>query len=107
MHGSVKSGRNLRRYPGDYVLDFIDGEGREFDYGVDYLECASCKFLKAEGEFYLAEYLCAVGRSASELLGWGLARTMPLAGGSERCDFRFKQGGETQVDVPQSFQALI
>jgi hypothetical protein len=31
-----------RMYPGNYVMTFVEGNGREFDYGVDYLECASC-----------------------------------------------------------------
>ena len=103
--GAINS--QQRRYPGNYVLTFIEGDGREFDYGVDYTECASCKFLEAENALELAPYVCAVDKSASELLGWGLNRTMTLAEGSHKCDFRFKKGGVTRVDVPQSLQALI
>jgi hypothetical protein len=36
------------------------------------------------------------------MLGWGLRRTMTLAEGGERCDFRFKKGGETCVPIPPS-----
>lgn len=95
----------LRRYPGNYVLTYVEGDGREFDYGVDYLECASCKLLEAEDALELAPYVCAVDKIASELLGWGLARTMTLAEGSHKCDFRFKKGGETRVVVPQSLSS--
>jgi hypothetical protein len=38
-----------RKYPGGYVLIFIEGDGRTFDYGFDYIECAGCKFLNQEG----------------------------------------------------------
>ncbi len=96
-----------RKYPGGYVLNYIEGDGQAFDYGVDYLECASCKFLEAENALELAPYVCAVDKTASELLGWGLKRTMTLAEGSRKCDFRFKKGGETHVAVPRSLQASI
>lgn len=76
---------------------------RDFDFGIDYLECGSCKFLRAQNAFELAPYGCAVDRTASEALGWwGLRRTMTLAEGSEKCDFRFKRGGETQVATATS-----
>ncbi|MBU2608259.1 MAG: hypothetical protein KKF26_02975 [Chloroflexi bacterium] len=30
-------------------------------------------------------------------MGWGLIRTETLADSSERCDFRFKKGGELRI----------
>ncbi len=96
-----------RRYPGNFVLAYVEGDGREFDYGVDYSECAVCKLLQAEGAFELAPYVCALDKPVSELLGWGLTRTMTLAEGFHKCDFRFKKGGETRVALPQSLQALV
>ena len=92
----------LRKYPGNFVLDYVETDGQDFDYGVDYLECATCKFLKSEGAFELVPYICAVDKTASEELGWGLTRTMTLAEGANKCDFRFKRGGKTNVVVPKS-----
>jgi hypothetical protein len=86
-----------RQYPGGYVLTFVEGDGRDFDWGIDYTECSSCKLLKAQDAMELAPYVCAVDKVSSELLGWGLTRTMTLAEGFERCDFRFKKGGQTRV----------
>ena len=97
----------LRKYPADYVYDFIEGDGEIFDYGVDYLECASCKFLARQGAPELAPYLCPVDILYSEALGWGLTRTQTLAEGTSRCDFRFKQGGPTKVAVPVSMRSVI
>jgi predicted ArsR family transcriptional regulator len=88
-------------------MNYVDGDGWEFDYGVDYIECASCKFLEAEGALELAPYVCAVDKPASELLGWGLTRTMTLADGADKCDFRFKKGGPTHIDLPQSLQTRV
>lgn len=31
------------------------------------------------------------------MLGWGLMRTMTLAEGAPKCNFRFKRGGNTNV----------
>ena len=95
-----------RRYPGDFVMNYVEGDGREFDYGVDYIECANCKFLQAENALELAPYECATDRPISELAGWGLTRTMTIAEGFPRCDFRFKKGGRTRVPIPPSLQAL-
>lgn len=93
-----------RKYSGDYVMAFIEGDGQDFDYGIDYLECASCKFYKEQGAAELGPYFCAKDKIASEMLGWGLRRTMTLAEGGERCDFRFKKGGKTTLTIPQSLR---
>jgi hypothetical protein len=86
-----------RQYPGGYVFTYVAGNGRDFDWGIDYAECSSCKLLKVQDAMELAPYVCAVDKISSDLLGWGLARTMTLAEGFEKCDFRFKKGGKTCV----------
>jgi hypothetical protein len=93
-----------RKYPGDYVFQYIEGDGKTFDYGIDFLECANCKFLGAMGADELAPYVCAGDKLASEFLGWGLMRTMTIADGYEKCVFRFKRGGKTSVKIPPSLK---
>jgi hypothetical protein len=85
-------------------LAYVEGDGQDFDYGIDYIECASCKFLHEQDAAELGPYVCAVDKVASEMLGWGLRRTMTLAEGGVRCDFRFKKGGKTCVTIPQSLR---
>ena len=89
------------------MIDFIEGDGVTFDYGVDYIECASCKFLTQQGAPEIAPYLCPVGILFSEALGWGLTRTTTLAEGAEVCDFRFKKGGPTNVVVPVALEDVV
>jgi len=96
-----------RRYPGDYVFDLVEGDGETFDYGVDYTECGTVKFLVAQGAAELAPYVCPADILYSRVLGWGLKRTMTLAEGAARCDFRFKKGGETRVAVPEALRLLV
>jgi len=92
-----------RQYPGDYVFNFVQGDGKEFDFGVDYIECAGCSFLEKQGASELAPYLCNIDILYSEAYGWGLIRNYTLAQGHDKCDFRFKKGGKTRVAVPDSF----
>ena len=103
--GAIES--QQRKYPEGNVIDFVEGDGVTFDYGVDYLECASCKFLAKQGTPEIAPYLCPVDILFSEALGWGLMRTTTLAGGADRCDFRFKKGGPTRVAVPAALEDLV
>jgi hypothetical protein len=102
---AIKSQQRL--YPGSFVLTYVEGDGQEFDYGVDYTECANCKFLQAEKAFEIAPYVCATDKPISELMGWGLTRAVTIADGSPTCKFRFKKGGKTRVVVPKSLQILI
>lgn len=95
-----------RRYPGDWVYTFVDG-GKGFDYGVDYTECGVVKFLDEQGASELAPYVCPVDILYSQALGWGLVRTMTLAEGYDKCDFRFKKGGETRVAIPGGLREVL
>ena len=103
--GAIES--HQRKFPEGNVIDFIEGDGENYDYGVDYFECASCKFLTKQGAPELAPYLCPVDIHYSRALGWGLTRTMTLAEGADKCDFRFKKGGETNVAVPVALQHIV
>ena len=87
----------LRKYPASFVMEYVEGDGKNFDYGINYIECANCKFLSAHNALELAPYICATDKVVSEVLGWGLSRTMTLADGNAKCDFRFKKGGETNI----------
>jgi L-2-amino-thiazoline-4-carboxylic acid hydrolase len=99
--------RNLRKraeasqknpYPRGYIASYVEGDGVNFDFGVDYHRCATLNFLSEKGAGELNPYLCACDYIYSELLGWGLTRTTTLAEGGEVCNFRFKKGGPTRIN---------
>jgi len=96
-----------RMYPAHFVMNYVEGDGQEFDYGIDYIECANCKFLQAENAFEIAPYVCATDKPISELMGWGLTRPETIADGFPICGFRFKKGGETNVPIPQALLASL
>lgn len=87
-----------RRYPGDWVATFVEGDGEAFDYGIDITECGICKFYRAQGAAELAPYLCLSDYVVSDAFGRGLVRYKTLAEGAEVCDFRYKEGRETFVN---------
>ncbi|MCK9150415.1 L-2-amino-thiazoline-4-carboxylic acid hydrolase [Methanobacterium alcaliphilum] len=87
-----------REYPGNFVYEFVDGEGEDFDYGLDFKECAICKFFHSKGADEFVPYMCATDIAESEWGGLGLSRTTTLAEGNDKCDFRYKKGGKTNID---------
>lgn len=87
-----------RRYPGDWVAMFIEGNGEEFDYGLDITECGIYKFYHAQGADELTPYLCLSDCVVSEAFDRGLVRYKTLAEGAEVCDFRYKKGRKTFVN---------
>jgi hypothetical protein len=92
-----------RTYPGDWVGTFVEGDGQDFDVGIDYTECGACKFLRAQGADEVAPYLCLTDLVVSRACGFGLKRTMTLAEGDATCDFRYKLGRETDPAWPPRF----
>ena len=82
---------------GDFEVEYLVGEGSEFDFGVNYLQCGNQTFVKKHGGEEFAPYICMSDIALSEAMGWGLIRTQTLADGCSHCDFRFKNGAATQI----------
>jgi len=80
-----------RRYAGDWVWELVEGDGVEFDYGYDFLECGTQKLYHAQGVAEFLPFYCALDFLTTRASGWELARTGTLAEGYERCDFRLKR----------------
>jgi hypothetical protein len=91
------------RYPGDWKLNFVEGDGSTFDFGVDYTECGLVKFYRAQKAEELAPYMCLGDFPISLAVGSGLVRTTTLARGGSRCDFRFKAGRPIQMEWTPEF----
>jgi len=92
-----------RRYAWDWVYEFIAGDGETFDYGYDYLECATEKFYRAQGALAFLPFYCFLDFPKCELAGLGLSRATTLGEGGERCDFRFVEGGRSMRGWPPPF----
>lgn len=91
-----------RVYPENWVAFYIEGDNDTFDIGIDYTECAICKFLHQQDADELTPYLCLLDFPMSKARGTGLVRTTTLAEGGKRCDFRLKRGREVTQGRPQT-----
>ena len=92
-----------RQYPGDWVFTFVEGDGKTFDYGVDYSECGICKFYHAQDADELTPYICLLDYQMSAAMGTGLSRTTTLGEGQRCCDFRYKRGRPVPRAWPPRF----
>jgi len=82
---------------GDFEVEYIAGEGDDFDLGVNYLKCGNHSFAVKHGGEEFAPYICMSDIALSDAMGWGLIRTQTLADGCHNCNFRFKKGAATQI----------
>ena len=82
---------------GDFEVEYLIGQGGEFDLGVNYHQCGNLCFVMKHGGEEFAPYICMSDIALSDAMGWGLIRTQTLADGCRYCDFRFKKGVATQI----------
>jgi hypothetical protein len=81
-----------RRYPGDWVDEFVPPSPGDYALGMDVKECGVCKFYEAQGALPYAHYICLGDYPMFYALGLGLRRTTTLANGGPCCDFRITKG---------------
>ena len=93
----MRADKNVQMKVGDFQIRYITGDGKEFDWGVDYVKCGNFNFLKDQGAEEFAPYVCMSDIALGDALGWGLIRTQTIADGFETCDFRFKKGSESRI----------
>lgn len=82
---------------GDFEVGYLIGDGNDFDWGTNYLQCGNYNFVKSQGVEEFAPYVCLSDMALGKALGWGLIRTETLADGCDKCDFRFKKGAGIQI----------
>jgi hypothetical protein len=85
-----------RRYPGDWVWEFVEGDGLGFEYGYDFTECGTQKLYCTHGADGFLPFYCYLDFVTYRTAGWSFRRTMTPAEGHAKCDFRFTKGGATK-----------
>jgi hypothetical protein len=91
-----------RHYPEDYVYKFVPGNDK-FDYGYDFVECAVHKFFHAQDAEEFTPFYCYLDYPKCRRAELGLVRTKTLAEGNNKCNHRFKIGGNTKLNWPPPF----
>lgn len=90
----------LREYAENWVMEYVEGDGLEFDYGCTYTECAVYKFYQKMGADEYMPYICAMDMTSSSALGTGLHRTSTLYYGGDCCDFQYKKNRSSMPGIP-------
>jgi len=87
-------------HPENYVVHFIPGDGRNFDYGFDVTECALVKFYgRMDAQEHLP-YVCVCDFAGSCALKTGLRRTTTISNGAASCDFRYGRRRDSLSGLP-------
>lgn len=89
-----------RKFPDDWVFTYIKGDGKNFNYGVDYAECAVLKLYKKMGAEKFMPYVCAGDFASSGVLRTGLHRTKTIYFGGQCCDFRYTKNANALRGLP-------
>ncbi|UCH94945.1 MAG: L-2-amino-thiazoline-4-carboxylic acid hydrolase [Candidatus Aminicenantes bacterium] len=89
-----------RLYPGDFIVEFVEGNGREFDFGLDTIQCPIYKVFSSQGAGDFTPYICDLDFLRSQYLRSGLHRSKTLAEGGEKCNFRWKRKRKPQKITP-------
>lgn len=89
-----------RKYEDDFVSEYVETEGKDFDFGYNYVECAIHKLFKTYKVERFLKYVCLGDYVMFRSFGIGFTRTQTIANGASFCDFRFRRKGETYSGWP-------
>ncbi|MEN6314782.1 MAG: L-2-amino-thiazoline-4-carboxylic acid hydrolase [Clostridiaceae bacterium] len=68
-----------KQYPEDFVFEIVSGDGKNFDWGIEFSECAILKFFKSQNAEDLMKFICPNDFVTSKYFALGLQRRMTLA----------------------------
>lgn len=94
-------------YECDFQADFIEGDGVDFDYGLDYRACPCFELFKAQNAKELAPFFCLLDFPEAKQLNSGFFRTKTLAQGDDICNFRYKKGKEVDQNWDTEAEKIL
>ncbi len=94
-------------YECDWKVDFVEGDGVDFDYGLDYQACPCLELFKAQNAGELAPFFCLLDFPEAKQLESGFSRTKTLAQGDDVCNFRYKKGREVVQDWDTEVEKIL
>ncbi|MCL5260091.1 MAG: L-2-amino-thiazoline-4-carboxylic acid hydrolase [Gammaproteobacteria bacterium] len=78
-----------KEYKDAFVYDFVVGDGKTFDFGFDFSDCAICHFFRQEDGSEFVPIMCELDFIMADFVKVQLKRTATLAQGARCCDFRY------------------
>ncbi|MBY9004920.1 MAG: L-2-amino-thiazoline-4-carboxylic acid hydrolase [Candidatus Lokiarchaeota archaeon] len=89
-----------KSFPFDFVMEYVSGDDKSFDWGWNIHECAVQKAYKKFGDEKYLPFICLGDHYEAEGLGFGFTRTQTLGFGASLCDHRFVKNGKTPSAWP-------
>ncbi|MHA1492171.1 MAG: L-2-amino-thiazoline-4-carboxylic acid hydrolase [Promethearchaeota archaeon] len=89
-----------KQYPYDWVWEFVEGDGKIFDYGFNISECGIHKVFKKLGAEKYVPFICLIDYATANMYGFGFTRTQNLGNGAPICDLRYIKNGTTPRGWP-------
>ena len=86
-----------------WVWQYVEGDGVEFDYGMDFSQCYTHNLYHSLGANEFTPFYCYLDFITYRTPGWSFHREETLSEGHAKCSFRFKQGGVTHKGWPPPF----
>jgi len=90
----------LRNYPDDWVADYVEGDGKIFEWGFNFHECGLHKVFKRLDAEKFIPFFCLSDFSEANILGFGFSRTQSLGFGAPMCDHRYVKNYKTPRGWP-------
>ncbi len=90
----------LRNYPDDWVADYVEGDGKTFEWGFNFHKCGIHKVLKRLDAEKYTPFFCLYDFSEANILGFGFSRTQAIGFGAPMCDHRYVKKYKTPRGWP-------
>lgn len=84
-----------REHPENFVFEVVEGDGENYEWGVNYIECGVVKYFHRMQADEFTPYMCFIDFLMYPGMGVDLHRTGTIGTGCTHCDFRF--AGHTEV----------
>jgi hypothetical protein len=94
------SDQRERKYPFDFITEYVPGKAGEFDCGLNYHECALAKYLKSIDEEKYLPLMCLSDYALFKVMKVRFFRNMSISQGDPMCTFRWSKKGETADGWP-------
>jgi len=84
-----------RNYPDDWIMKFVEGDGKTYEWGFDFHQCGIYNVFKRLGAKKYVPFICLSDFSEANILGFGFSRTQTLGNGASICDHRYVKNLKT------------
>ncbi len=88
------------QYEDDYIMEFVEGDGINFDYGFKITQCPIQKFYEKVGSEKFMPFVCLGDFAEANVCGYGFTRTQTLGNRDPICDHRYIKNGTTEKAWP-------